>query len=426
MSQGELSSLTADVAIIGGGIVGLSAGLELQSRGRSVVVIDPGDPLRRASHGNAGVLSRGSILPVAGPGIWKNLFRFARGVDPGVRLRYSSVPSLLDWYRRFLASANEGAVRSAAAALNPLAAMAIDRHLALGAIADTLSLIRRDGWLRLYRSDASFAGAALERELLAAHGVQAELLSGDAIYDLEPSVARHFAHGLLFPQTGSVITPGEVVRRYEVALRARGGQVVAGEARGLRQAEAGVELLVGETRIRAGHAVLSAGAWSGALARDLGYRVPFASERGHHAHFRLKEGASLGRAVNDTGAGFVIAPMGDTVRVLTGVELCNADDPPDFRQLELAVANAARMLPLGERVGASWFGNRPSTPDGLPVIGIAPNHDRIVFAFGHGHIGLSTGPVTGEIVARLICNEAQTLPIAPFDISRFPSIRRRG
>jgi len=419
MSPPEAERRDADIVVIGGGIVGLSAALELQSRGRSVAVVDPGDPLRRASHGNAGVLSRGSILPIAGPGVWKNLVRYARGADPGVRLRRASIPALLGWYRRFLGRANEDGVRSAAAALNPLVAASIDRHLALGAIAGTLPLIRRDGWFRLYRSDASLAGAALERALLAEHGVTADLLSGEAIYDLEPSLAKMFAHGLMFPQTGSVVTPGEVVNRFEAAFRARGGVAIAGAAQGLRQTEDGVALQVGARTIRAGHAVLSAGAWSGKLARALGYAIPLASERGHHAHFRLRDGAVLGRAVNDTGAGVVVAPMGDTVRVLTGVELCDPDDAPDFRQLALAIENAGRMLPLGEQVGENWFGNRPSTPDSLPVIGVAPRHDRVVFAFGHGHIGLSTGPVTGEIVARLICKEPQTLPIAPFDARRF-------
>jgi D-amino-acid dehydrogenase len=419
MSPRDEKGLDADVVIIGGGIVGLSSALELQSRGRSVVVVDPGDPLKRASYGNAGVLSRGSILPIAGPGIWKNLVRYARGIDPAVRLRYASVPALIGWYRRFLARSNEAGVRNAAAALNPLVAAAQARHLALGEIAGTLPLIRKDGWLRLYRSDASLARAALERALLAEHGVQAELLSGDAIHDMESSLARMFAHGLFFPQTGSVITPGEVVARFEAAFRARGGHLLAGAAQGISQVEGGVTVQVAGRTIRAEHAVLSAGAWSGKLARRLGYAMPLASERGHHAHFRLRDGAVLGRAVNDTGAGFVVAPMGDTVRVLSGVELCDPDVPPDFRQLELAVENARRLLPLGEQVGENWFGNRPSTPDSVPVIGLAPRHDRIVFAFGHGHIGLSTGPVTGEIVARLICREAQTLPIAPFDPRRF-------
>ncbi|MBZ9991540.1 FAD-binding oxidoreductase [Mesorhizobium sp. BH1-1-5] len=408
-----------DVAVIGGGIVGLSAALELQSRGRLVIVIDPDDEYRRASYGNAGVLSRGSILPVAGPGIWNNLFRYARNADPAVRLRYSSLPALWPWLRRFLRAANQQAQRDSAAILNPLVEAAFARHIALGEIAGTIPLIHRDGWLRLYRSDTNLAGIALEREILGEHGVETELLSGEAIYELEPFLARRYAHGLLFTQTGSVQSPGEVVRRFTAAFRARGGKFLKGSATGLRQTATGVDVRTRDGVVHAGHAVVSAGAWSGGLLRELGYRIPLASERGYHAHYRLREGASLGRAINDTSAGFVVAPMNGEVRLLTGVELCRPDDPPRPRQLDLAAMEAARTLPLGEAAGPVWSGNRPSTPDSLPVIGLAPNHDRVVLAFGHGHIGFSTGPVTGDIVARLICKERQTIPIAGFDVRRF-------
>lgn len=409
----------ADVAIIGGGIIGLSAALELQSRGRQVVIIDPDDEYRRASYGNAGVLSRGSILPVAGPGIWNSLFRYARNADPAVRLRYLALPALASWLHRFLRAANERSLRDSAAGLNPLVAAAFDRHIALGEIAGTIPLIHRNGWLRLYRTDRNLAGIALERDIHAEHGVKTELLSGDALYELEPSLARRYAHGLLFTQTASVQSPGEVVRRFAAAVRGQGGTFLKDSAIGLRQTSAGVDVQTGSRIIKASHAVVSAGAWSGRLMRGLGYRIPFASERGYHAHYRLRHGASLGRAVNDTNAGFVIAPMNGEVRVLTGVELCRPDDPPRPRQLDLAIAEAARTLPLGEASGPIWSGDRPSTPDSLPVIGLAPNHDRIVLAFGHGHIGFSTGPVTGDIVARLICKERQTIPIAPFDVGRF-------
>lgn len=408
-----------DVAIIGAGMVGLSAGLELQARGRSVIVIDPGDERARASFGNAGVLSRGSIIPVAGPGIWKNLPRYARNVDASVRLRYGSMPAILPWLRRFLANANVEAVRRSAAAINPLVAASFDRHLALGEIAGTLPLIRHNGWLRLYRKAETLEAAALERELFAAHGVATEILRDGEIYELEPSLARRYSRAVLFPQTGSVESPGEVVRRYEQAFRARGGSYLPSRATDIRQIEGGVEIRTQGPVVKAGHAVLAAGAWSAALARRLGYRIPFAAERGYHVHHRLRDGARLNRPVNDVEGGFVVSPMGDTVRVLSGVELGGPDLAPNFRQLETILRDAAATVPLGEQAGERWVGSRPSTPDSLPVICRSPGHDRVIFAFGHGHIGFSTGPVTGEVVAKLICGEAQTVPIEPFDVRRF-------
>ena len=119
------------------------------------------------------------------------------------------------------------------------------------------------------------------------------------------------------------------------------------------------------------------------------------------------------------GAGVVVAPMGDTVRVLTGVELCDPDDAPDFRQLALAVENAGRMLPLGEQVGENWFGNRPSTPDSLPVLGPAPGYAGLFCAFGTGHFGITSGPPSARLVSRLITGQAAGLDPALYSPLRF-------
>lgn len=415
MSHSDL----ADVLIVGGGMVGLSSGLELQTRGRSVTIVDTGDDRKRASFGNAGVLSRGSILTVASPALWRNLPRYLRNADPALRIRYSALPGMLPWIRRFLAGANASAVRRAAAALDPLVAASIDRHLALGQIAGTLPLIRDTGYLRVYRRASSLNGPSLEREVLAAHQVQTEVLSDNEIYELEPSLARRYAAGMFFPQTRSVESPGEVVRRYRDVFIHRGGRYLDDDVNSITQSEHGVEARTATRSINASQLVLSAGAWSATLARKLGYRIPFVAERGYHAHFELRDGASLCRPVNDVSGSFVVSPMEGTVRVLSGVELCQPDAPPNFRQLDIVSCDAGRMLPLGHQIGERWSGNRPSTPDGLPVICKAPRHDRVVFAFGHAHIGFSTGPITGMLVAQLLCGEHPAILLAPFDVTRF-------
>jgi D-amino-acid dehydrogenase len=112
--------------------------------------------------------------------------------------------------------------------------------------------------------------------------------------------------------------------------------------------------------------------------------------------------------------------MGNTIRICTGIELARPDDPPDYTQLNLAAQPARGVLPIGAAVrGSEWVGSRPSTADGLPVIGRADRHPQLYFAFGHGHIGFSTGPITGRIIAALIANEPSPVPIAPFAAARF-------
>lgn len=410
----------ADVVIVGGGIVGLSSALHLQERGLSVALFDPGEARGRASFGNAGVISRNSIFPIAGPGMRRRMLHYALGRDVAVRARLASLPFLLPWARRFLAAADERAWRTSAALLDPMVARSFDEHVALADLVGARHLIRRNGWMRLYRSAEALAGAALERSLLAQHGVRAEVLAVEDIVQLEPHLARRFTSGLLFSDSGSVESPGELVEAYRRAAVARGARLVDAPAERIAHSSDGVEVTGGGRSVKARFAVLAAGAWSGRIARTLGYRFPLAAERGYHQHFALAEGAALGRPIYDPAGGYVLSPMNGAVRVLSGVELARPDDPPDHRQIRAVAADAARTIALAAPVEETpWMGSRPSTPDGRPVIGFAARHERLVFAFGHGHVGLSNGPLTGRIVAALIAGEAPPIAIDGFSPRRF-------
>jgi D-amino-acid dehydrogenase len=407
-----------DVAVIGGGVVGLSCALHLVLRGRSVALLDPGTGDAMASYGNAGVISRGSILPVAGPGLWPNLIRYARNADPALQLRYRALPSAAPWLRHVLACANEAAWRRAAAALDPLTAASYDAHIELAEVAQAHDLIARRGYLKLYRTQAAFAASALEREILGHHQVRTEILDEAEVAAAEPALTRRFAKGLLFPESGAVTGPGELVARYRAAFLGRGGRWIEARCQRLEPGADDVVVSWSGGGIVARQAVLAAGAWSGELARRLGYRFPLAAERGYHRHYRVAH--NLTRPVHDTGGAYVLSPQGSTVRLLSGIEIARPQDPPNPRQLARVLPEARATLPLGEPVEPEpWCGSRPSTPDGLPVIGRAPRHPNLIFAFGHGHIGLSTGPITGRAVADIADQRTPPLPLEPFAPERF-------
>jgi D-amino-acid dehydrogenase len=252
-------------------------------------------------------------------------------------------------------------------------------------------------------------------------GIRVSMVTRTEIRDLEPSLGDTFRKGLFFPDTGSVDSPGRLVELYRQAFCARGGALIPARARAIEPGSNAVTVHLGpEGSVRGAHAVVAAGVWSAGLIVPLGYRVPFTAERGYHMHFELRPGATLNRSVLDTEMNYGAAQMGDTIRICTGIELARPDDPPDYTQLKLATQAAREFLPIGAAVRDSeWVGSRPSTADGLPVIGRARRHPRLLFAFGHGHIGFSTGPVTGRIVAALLANEPLPVPIAPFAIERF-------
>lgn len=409
-----------DVVVVGAGIVGLCCGLALQERGLSVTLIDRGEPRGQASFGNAGVISPGSILPLAGPSVWRNFGRYIGGHEAAVRLRWSALAASMPWAIGFLRASNEGSQLRSATALAPFTAAGPSAHIALADRFGLRQYYRYGGWLKLYRDRAAFDAGKRERALLADHGIKAAALSAAELTDLEPSLDARFTHALWITDALSVDSPGAFLERLFESFAAGGGTIRIGVADQIIQEDDQVVVKVGGEGFDGRFGVLAPGAWAKHLLQPLGYRLPLAVERGYHRHIDWRADTRLQRPIHDAGGAYVIAPMGDGVRVTTGVELALIDDPPDFRQLESAVAEARRTLPLGDDVPEStWLGCRPSTPDGLPVIGFAPRHDRIVFAFGHGHIGFATGPITGTIVADLISRRPAPVPIEAFSPDRF-------
>ena len=418
---------SADIAVIGGGMVGLASALALRERGLDVILCDPGEARARTSYGNAGVVSRGSILPMASPALWGKLPAYLRNADRALRLDYTHLPRILPYLTHFLASARESRWREAAASLLPLTTAAYAAHERLAVKAGTTDRLARTGWIKAYRTEDAFAGAALERDILQRHGVAFEILDGDALREREPALVRRYARAMLLTETGSVREPGRLIEACEALFARSGGRRIHGSVTRLAPEGDGWSLTHEGGTLHAKQVVIAAGAASGALTKSLGYRFAVAAERGYHRHYALQpDTPPLSCPVLDTGAASIIAPMGpDRVRVLSGVELNARHAKPDHSQIEAASREAAETLRLGGPLdNEPWLGSRPATPDGMPVIGPAPRHRGLIFAFGHGHIGLSTGPITGEIVADLATGRTPTVPIAPFAPQRLLGLPR--
>ncbi|MBV9115687.1 MAG: FAD-binding oxidoreductase [Hyphomicrobiales bacterium] len=415
MAEGAMDAL-----VVGSGIVGISCALSAQERGLNVVLCDPGEARRRASYGNAGCISRSSLFPMSGPGLWQNLPNYLLNRDLGLRLRYAKLPRIAPWIAAFMKAANMRALRRAATALDRLTSRAFDAHMHLASRADATGLIKREGMLRLYRTEASFHKAAHEREILLEHGAKFEVIDGDGLHELEPALQRPFAKGVLYPETGSVSDPGGLVEAYRKLFVDGGGriaQVTVGELR--PEGERWVARFAGG-EARARQVVLAAGGWSHGFTQALGYRFPLAVERGYHLHLAPGEGPPLNRPIHDSGGYHMLAPMRQGVRVTSGVELAPLSAPPDTTQIDAAVREARGTISLGAPVdNEPWLGARPSTPDGLPVIGEAPRHRGLFFAFGHGHIGLSNGPITGQVIGDLLLGRPAAFDISPFSATRF-------
>jgi len=165
--------------------------------------------------------------------------------------------------------------------------------------------------------------------------------------------------------------------------------------------------------------VVALGPWSPDLLRPLGYRVPMAFERGYHREFKPNPARSLQRPIHDAEGSFLMTPMEQGIRVTSGVELTARDAPSSFAQLDAVVPAARSVVEFGEAVGEPWRGSRPTLPDSLPMIGPAPRHPGLWFAFGNQHIGFTTGPATGVAIAAMIAGTQPPFDAAPFSPGRY-------
>ena len=410
------------VVVLGAGMVGIACALSLRQRGLEVTVLDPLGPGAATSHGNAGVLARSSLMPFNHPGLWAQLPSLLRGKNPGFRYHLPWVLGQWRWGLSFLGHARASAFHETTTALDALIRHSAGLHRRWMNDAGMAHRRRDDGCLFLYRSEAAFAGGALGRKTLARFGVATRALEPRELHDLEPHLKPLFPRALWVRDASSVDSPGEVVRGYADRLRTLGGGVQTHEATGLRRRSNGWTVHTRKgSALEAEHVVVALGPWSRDFLREqFGLRLPMGFERGQHRHFHPAEGTALNRPVYDTAGGYVLAPMAQGLRLTTGVELNAQHAPPHMAQLGAAERSAREAMPLGERTtDPDWIGSRPTLPDCRPMIGECPGRDGVWLALGHQHIGFSTGPGTGELLAQLMLGEPTDIDPHPFRPQRF-------
>jgi D-amino-acid dehydrogenase len=407
----------ADVLVLGAGMVGVSAALHLQKQGRDVILVDKHELAgEETSYGNAGLIEAASVFPYTFPRDLDQIFRYALNRSPQAYYRFSELPDFLPWLLRYyLASSPERVMHSAMAEL-PLIQRSLVEHEALIAEAGVPELLRRTGWLKLFRSQKSFATAVRDAERVKQYGVPSEVLDSRAIAEREPNLTGDFAGAVYWPTPGFIADPGALAKAYAALFVRKGGRFVVADARTLTQ-EAGGWRVDGAA---AREVVVALGPWSDLVFRPLGYSIPLGVKRGYHLHLKPAGNAVLNRPVLDSDLGYLLAPMNRGIRLTTGVEFARRDAPPRPVQVEQALPRARDLFPLGEAVDAKpWMGARPCLPDMLPVIGQAPRHRGLWFDFGHQHHGLTLGPVTGRLLAEMMTNVTPFTDPRPFAAERF-------
>ncbi|MCF2905415.1 FAD-binding oxidoreductase [Octadecabacter sp. CECT 8868] len=408
-----------DLIVAGAGMVGMSTALWAQSEGLRVVVCDPNPAGSGTTSGSACVIATYACNPVNSPSIIKSLPTLL--TSPDSPLSFNLMHGLKNpaWMLSFLNNCRPTRVDHIANALAGLLAHTNDGLNPLIALADAQDLIIENDCLYVWSTASGHAASLPSEARRASLGVQSEDLSPSDIQSLEPNIRLPLHRGLRFKGARHIASPQELVSRMHRKFTVLGGTTLPQTIlSSIADADGVTAQLSDNTPIRASRLVVAAGARSRDIKGSGAEKLPLGTERGYHILYENHRNL-LSRPVGWAEAGFYATPMADGLRVAGTVEI-NATDAP-FNQKRTAYLTRKSHDMFGD-LGApdsEWLGHRPTMPDSLPVIGHSNKSDRIIMAFGHQHIGLTLGGITGKIATDLAQGRKPSCDITAFSADRF-------
>ncbi len=413
--------MKADAVVLGAGIVGISVALHLQARGRSVALLDRRGAAEETSFGNAGLIQREGVYPYGFPHDFGALLRYGFNRTIDAHYHPSALLELAPFLWKYWQHSRRERHAQIAREYSRLIEHCVTEHDALAAEAGATALLQRRGWMRVFRTarerDLRFAEAAAWR---AEFGVNFSELNQKELQEKEPHLAPVLVGALHWTDPTTVIDPQALALAYLKLFESRGGLFLQGNAVSLKEEGKGWSLRTADGPLQAGAAVVALGPWADVVTRALGYDLPLAVKRGYHMHYRAAGKATLNHPILDTERGYCLAPMQRGIRLTTGAEFALRDAIRTPVQLGRAEPIARELFPLAERLdNEAWMGARPCTPDMMPIIGKAPLHATLWFAFGHAHHGLTLGPVTGRLIGEMITGETPFIDPFPYRPERF-------
>ena len=412
------------VAMVGAGMVGICIAAHLQRDGHKVLILDPNAPGQGASFGNAGCFNPSSIVPIAGPDTLRQVPGYLMDPLGPLAIRWSYLPRIAPWLIRYALAGTPARIEEQARALKSLIGPSLETLMTMVRHAGAEGLVRRNGILIVYRSEESWRSDERAWDLRRRNGIAWEVLSADELRQFDPSLSRDLIRGKLVPGNGHTIDPERLVVALARQVEADGGQIVRRPAIGFRFDRDRLKAVeTPEGDVLADAAVIAAGAHSKPLAALMGDSIPLETERGYHLLIRDPE-AMPRVPTTDADYKFVATPMADGLRLAGTVELAGLKAPPNWERSRILLKRAARLCPklsaaYPEHRMSMWMGHRPSLPDSLPILGPSRRSADVLYAFGHGHVGMTAAPYTGKVVADLIAGRPPPIDLSPFRADRF-------
>ncbi len=410
-----------EVIVIGAGMVGTSVAWHLQKNNAQVLLLDKKLPGSETSYGNAGLIQREAIHTHPFPRHLTEMIRVLPNQGTDIRYR---IPAILRYHQALLQYwkySTPASVKKIEAEWQTLIEHCTTEHQTMIEASGADELITRDGWLQLHRSEETFKEAIAAAIDARNQGVEHNVLTVDELKAMEPSANFDaFVGAIHWLNSWQVSNPSSLVKAYAKNFQEMQGTIKESSVKEIVQEENGWKVVTDNDTYYSDKLVIAAGPWSNDLIKPLGYDLPLFPMRGYHQHFKVNEKNTIHHSMFDMDKGFVMGPMQQGIRITTGAEMTTMNAPKNFGQLNTVLKLARKILPLEDAVESeAWAGSRPCMPDMKPVIGPAPKHDKLWFAFGHSHQGFTLGPMTGRIVEEMIYEKPLLVDIKPFSADRF-------
>jgi D-amino-acid dehydrogenase len=408
------------ITILGAGIVGIATASWLRRDGHDVTVVDERPPGEYCSFGNAGILSPGSCVPQALPGVLFKVPNYLKDPLGPLAIRKNYFLKALPWFVRLTLASRLSRVEQIADALRPLLKQTFDAYAPLTANAGIADMIRKTGYAVAYARRQSYVNDALAWRLRRERGVIVEEISATELRQKLPGLAGDYEMGLYLPEQGYVLNPERLTKALAEQLQRDGGRVLRRKVLDIEVSPDGPRALVTDQgNLPVETLVICAGAHSHEFTAKFGDAVPLEAERGYHVTYSDPR-HTLPMPVFLPEHKVFVTPMEMGLRIAGQSEFAGVNAEPNYGRADVLKRQMQKFFPgISEGDSTQWMGRRPSLPDSLPVIGPATRVPNVWYAFGHGHVGLCGGASTGRLIAEMIGGRPTNIDAAPFSAGRF-------
>ena len=413
-----IKNMEQSVIVIGSGITGVSCAEELRRSGAKVTLIDrveAGDPTQ-TSFGNAGILAREGIMPIANPSMLKMIPEILLSPSSPIYLKWSYLAKFSPWAVKFIMNGTKPKALPIILALNELLYDTVENHIQLSKNTDAARFIEKGDMTLLYRNRKQFSSDKFANQARRNLGIIWEELSRNELLDRDPHISKLYQFGLAYKNHGWITNPAAYVSSLAKHFQKNGGKILIGEVSKINGNN--VELK-GGIILKAENIVLATGAWSKNLTSQLGHNIPLQAERGYH--LSLKNASHMPpNTYLITDKKFGLTPMDGFLRCAGQSEFAPLEMPPNPKAIKNLRKFLFRLYPkLAYETETIWQGTRPTLPDSLPVIGRSSKNPSVIFAFGGQHLGLTMGPKIGKMVRDIIFERQSNINMKPYSSDRF-------